>query len=149
MSLQNILKDLIITPLFFILIITPLIIIFAKFLSFRKAYVNIILTLFEYGRQNIESARPSCDQEEEDFCDDAPEVQEMRQNLIKHHSRHGSDTNVIVKGPLTMVPEKTIGFKHEKFLLEDCLSYITSGMEAGKVQALKVIKILTQSLSIQ
>lgn len=123
-------NNLIITTLFIIFVLIPVFFSLSKFLGFRKLYGDILLYLFEFGRVNIESARPNNnnDNHQDDPSDDEdiPEVC----NQSKAHRRQGSDTDVILKSALALRPDKATASKKEKCVLEDCLEYIKSGMEA-------------------
>ncbi|XP_060659170.1 glycerol-3-phosphate acyltransferase 3 isoform X2 [Drosophila nasuta] len=111
-----------------------------KSVGVRKAYVNILLRIFEYGRVSIESASKVNQAIAKDKInvDQTPGVEQVDGSNAKE-SNEATNGSVLITRDVVLLPEaqesahdKTNGTKKEEicFDFENCLDYVKSGVEA-------------------
>ncbi|XP_034110508.1 glycerol-3-phosphate acyltransferase 3 isoform X5 [Drosophila albomicans] len=111
-----------------------------KSVGVRKAYVNILLRIFEYGRVSIESASKVNQAIAKDKInvDQTPGVEQVDGSDAKE-SNEATNGSVLITRDVVLLPEaqesahdKTNGTKKEEicFDFENCLDYVKSGVEA-------------------
>ncbi|XP_062134638.1 glycerol-3-phosphate acyltransferase 3 isoform X4 [Drosophila sulfurigaster albostrigata] len=111
-----------------------------KSVGVRRAYVNILLRIFEYGRVSIESASKVNQAIAKDKInvDQTPGVEQVDGSDAKE-TNEATNGSVLITRDVVLLPEaqesahdKTNGTKKEEicFDFENCLDYVKSGVEA-------------------
>ncbi|XP_017839690.1 glycerol-3-phosphate acyltransferase 3 isoform X3 [Drosophila busckii] len=107
-----------------------------KSIGVRKAYVNLLLRIFEYGRVSIETAAKGNQQlNEEKFSEHTPGVEQTNDG---QNSKEVSNATLITRDAVLLPQAQESGNdkpstqKKEEinFDFENCLEYVKSGIEA-------------------
>ncbi|XP_022223907.2 glycerol-3-phosphate acyltransferase 4 isoform X3 [Drosophila obscura] len=105
-----------------------------KSIGVRRAYVNLLLRIFEYGRVSIETA--SKEHQQNNFKTDDKHSEEFVDNADSKESTNGTTLitrdAVLLPQPQEPAPEKPVSSKKEEivFDFEKCLDYLKSGVES-------------------
>ncbi|XP_016953572.1 glycerol-3-phosphate acyltransferase 3 isoform X2 [Drosophila biarmipes] len=109
-----------------------------KSIGVRKAYVNLLLRIFEYGRVSIETAS----KENQQFSVQNPKTEDKQgvQLVDDADSKEGTNGATLITRDAVLLPqaqepapEKPVSSKKEdeiNFDFEKCLDYVKSGVEA-------------------
>ncbi|BFG05502.1 glycerol-3-phosphate acyltransferase 3-like [Drosophila madeirensis] len=105
-----------------------------KSIGVRRAYVNLLLRIFEYGRVSIETA--SKEHKQNNLKTDDKHSEEFVDNADSKESTNGTTLitrdAVLLPQPQEPAPEKPASSKKEEivFDFEKCLDYLKSGVES-------------------
>ncbi|SPP73231.1 glycerol-3-phosphate acyltransferase 3 isoform X1 [Drosophila guanche] len=105
-----------------------------KSIGVRRAYVNLLLRIFEYGRVSIETA--SKEHKQNNLKTDDKHSDEFVDNADSKESTNGTTLitrdAVLLPQPQEPAPEKPASSKKEEivFDFEKCLDYLKSGVES-------------------
>ncbi|KAH8401853.1 hypothetical protein KR009_008236 [Drosophila setifemur] len=107
-----------------------------KSIGVRKAYVNLLLRIFEYGRVSIETASKENQQFSNNTKTDGNQGVQVVDDADSKEATNGATlitrASVLLPQPQEPVSEKPVSTKNEEinFDFEKCLDYVKSGVEA-------------------